>query len=111
MGLPVLNRLLEPLEFSESQEAEYRPRPFVDLAEGYPVPEDLIPKHSQVQSRVPFMTLVSFFVTCSGAVAISPCCDVCGVTSARHWVIGSLSIRCSGVDLVVWLVQFGYINI
>ena len=61
MGLPVLNRLLEPMELSDSQMAEYRARPFVDLAEGYPFPEELIPKHCQVKSRVPFMTLVSCF--------------------------------------------------
>ena len=61
MGLPVLNRLLEPMELSESQMAEYRARHFVDLAEGYPFPEELIPKHCQVKSRVPFMTLVSCF--------------------------------------------------
>ena len=61
MGLPVLYRILEPMELSESQEAEFRARPFVDLAEGYPFPEDLVPKHSQVKSRVPFMTLVSWF--------------------------------------------------
>ena len=61
MGLPVLNRLLEPLELSASQEAEFRARPFVDLAEGYPFPEDLVPKQSQVKSRVPSMTFVSCF--------------------------------------------------
>ena len=61
MGLPVLNRLLEPMELSDGQMAEYRARPFVDLAEGYPFPEELIHKHCQVKSRVPFMTLVSCF--------------------------------------------------
>ena len=61
MRLPVLNRLLEPMELSDSQIAEYRARPFVDSAEGYPFPEDLIPKHCQIKSRVPFMTLVSCF--------------------------------------------------
>ena len=49
MGLPVLNRLLEPMELSQSQMAEYRARPFVDMAEGYPFPEELIPKHCQVK--------------------------------------------------------------
>ena len=61
MGLPVLNRLLEPMELSDSQMAEYRARTFVDLAEGYLFPEELIPKHCQVKPRVPFMTLVSCF--------------------------------------------------
>ena len=58
MGLPVLNRLMEPMELSESQLAEYRSRAFEHLSEGYPFPEDLIPKHSRLDSRVPFMTLV-----------------------------------------------------
>ena len=58
-GLTIYNRLLEPMELSASQEAEFRSRPLVDLAEGYPFPEDLLPKHSRVDSKVPFMTLVS----------------------------------------------------
>ena len=45
MGLTIYNRLLEPMELSASQEAEFRSRPLVDLAEGYPIPEDLLPKH------------------------------------------------------------------
>ena len=56
MGLPVLNRLMEPMILSDTQIADYKSRPFVDLAEGYPVP-----KHSTVTSRVPFMTLVPSF--------------------------------------------------
>ena len=59
MGLPVYNRLLEPMELTESQVAEFKLRAFVDLAEGFPFPEDLLPKHSQVGSKVPFMTFIS----------------------------------------------------
>ena len=58
MGLPVLNRLMEPMELSESQLAEYRSRAFEDLSEGCPFPEDLLTKHSRLDSRVPFMTQV-----------------------------------------------------
>ena len=61
MELPVYNKLMEPMELSPSQEAEYRARPFVDLGEVFPFPEDLLPKHSKVDSKVPFMTLVSGF--------------------------------------------------
>ena len=61
MGLPVLNRLMEPMVLSDNQIADYKSWTFVDLAEGYPFPEDLVPKHSTVSSRVPFMTLVSSF--------------------------------------------------
>ena len=61
MGLSVLNRLMEPMVLSDTQMANFKSRAFVDLAEGYPFPEDLVPKHSTVTSRVPFMTLVSGF--------------------------------------------------
>ena len=46
MGLEVPNRLMEPLELSDSQLADYRSRPFVDLSGEYPFPEDLLPKFS-----------------------------------------------------------------
>ena len=58
MKLPLLNRLMEPMELSASQLAEYQSRPFEDLSEGYPFPEELLPKHSRVGSKVPFMTFV-----------------------------------------------------
>ena len=61
MGLPVLNRLMEPMVLSANQLADFNARAFVDLAEGFPFPEDRVPKHAQVTSRVPFMTLVSSF--------------------------------------------------
>ena len=35
MGLPVYNRLLEPMELSASQIADFKSRAFVDLAEGF----------------------------------------------------------------------------
>ena len=59
MGWPVLNKLMEPMTLSANQEADFRSRPFVDLGEEYPFPEDLLPKHAKVESKVPFMTLVS----------------------------------------------------
>ena len=58
MNLQVLNRSMEPMELSANQLADCRSRPFEDLAEGFPFPEDLLPKHSRVDSRVPYMTLV-----------------------------------------------------
>ena len=36
MGLQVLNRLMEPMELSDSQRADYKSGPFVDLS-GVPV--------------------------------------------------------------------------
>ena len=59
MGLQVYNRLMEPITLLDEQLADFRSRTFEDLGEGFPFPEDLAPKYSQVISRVPFMTLVS----------------------------------------------------
>ena len=59
MGLPVNNRLPEPMTLTEEQVARYEARPFVDLEEGFLFLEELLPKHSQVKSKVPFMTLVT----------------------------------------------------
>ena len=61
MGLQVLNRLMEPMELSDSQLANCRSRPFVDLSGEYLFPEDLLPKHSRAGTKVHFMTLVSCF--------------------------------------------------
>ena len=54
MELPLCNKLMEP-----SHDAEYRAQPFVDLGEEFRFPEDLLPKHAKVDSKVPFMTFVS----------------------------------------------------
>ena len=61
MELPVYNKLMEPMELSAVQEAEYRARPFVDLGPEFLFPEDLLPKHARAGSKVPFMTFVSGF--------------------------------------------------
>ena len=58
IGMPVLNQLLEPMQLSEELLAETRAKPFVELGEGYPFPEEFLPKHSRVGSKIPFMTLV-----------------------------------------------------
>ena len=54
MGLQVLNRLMEPMELSDSQLVVTA---FCGLERGVPV----LPKHSKAGSKVPFMTLVSCF--------------------------------------------------
>ena len=61
MELPVYNKLMEPMELSAIQEAEYRARSFVDLGPEFPFPEDLLPKHARADSKVLFMTFVSGF--------------------------------------------------
>ena len=58
-GMQVYNKLLEPLTLNDRQLEDHRSRPWFELGTGYPFPEDLIPKHSRIESRVPFMTLVS----------------------------------------------------
>ena len=58
-GLPIYNRLLEPMELTANQIAEYKAQLFVDLAGGFPFSEDLLPKHEQAGSKVPFMTMIS----------------------------------------------------
>ena len=67
MGLPVLNRLMEPMEMTEAQLAECRAKPFEDLGEEYPFPEDRVAKYSRVEPKVPFMT----FVGCLGQLLCS----------------------------------------
>ena len=47
------------MELSSEQHAGYKNCPFVDLSGEIPFPEDLLPKHSKVGSKVPFMTLVA----------------------------------------------------
>ena len=49
------------MTLSDSLIADYKSRFFVDLAEGYPFPQDLVPEHATVTSRVPFITPVSSF--------------------------------------------------
>ena len=50
------------MDLTEAQLAEYRAKLFEDLGEEYPFPDDLVPKHYRVESKVPFMT----FVGCLG---------------------------------------------
>ena len=59
MGLPILNRLMEPMTLTDAQVTQNGPGAFVELREGYPIPEDLLPEHSKVESSVPFMTPAS----------------------------------------------------
>ena len=59
MRLPIYNRLMEPMTLSAAQLAGFRSRPFEDLGEGFPFPEDLVPKRARIESKVPYMTLVA----------------------------------------------------
>ena len=44
MGLPVYNKVMEPMTLSSRQEDEFRSRVFVDLGPEFPFPEDLLRK-------------------------------------------------------------------
>ena len=59
MGLPVYNKFEEAMALPSAREDAFRARPFVDLSEEMPFPEDLLPKHAKVDSKVPLMALVS----------------------------------------------------
>ena len=60
MGLSVLNRLMEPMDLTMIQMAQYRAKPFENLGEEDPFPDDFVPKHSRVDFKVPFMTFVGY---------------------------------------------------
>ena len=61
-GLPVFNKLLDPMVMSPAQENGYLARPFREKPEGFSFPEDLIPSCSREDSSVPLMTMVSCLV-------------------------------------------------
>ena len=61
-GLPVFNKLMDPLELSESQRSDFLSRPFKDKSEGYNFPEDLLPSCTRVDSVVPLLTMVNCLV-------------------------------------------------
>ena len=61
-GLPVFNKLMDPLELSESQRSDFLSRPFKDKSEGYCLPEDLLPSCTRVDSVVPLVTMVNCLV-------------------------------------------------
>ena len=60
--MSVFNRLMDPMVLSESQLAEYRDWPSKGKSEGFNFPEDLLPACTQVNSSVPFMTMVHCLV-------------------------------------------------
>ena len=61
-GLPVFNKLMDPLELSESQRSDFLSRTFKDKSEGYSFPEDLLPSCTRVDSVVPLLTMVNCLV-------------------------------------------------
>ena len=103
MGLPVLNRLIEPMEMTEAELAEYRAKPFEDLGEEYPFPEDLVAKHSRVESEVPFMTFVGELLRSGGEFSLlrrlwGHFCSSLGdrkTEFALNWSRSETVVRCS----------------
>ena len=57
--LPVFNRLMDPMELSEAQVADFMSRLSKGLAKGFSFPEDLLPACTRVDSSVPLMTMIN----------------------------------------------------
>ena len=58
-GLPVFNRLMDPLELSAEQVSNFLSRPSKGLAEWFSFPEDLLPSCTRVDSSIPLLTMVN----------------------------------------------------
>ena len=58
-GMPIFNQLRQLIALTDEELNQYRSRPFEEKALGYLFPEDRLPKHSQIHSRVPLLTMVS----------------------------------------------------
>ena len=61
-GLPVYNRLMDPMVLSDAQLEEYRNRPSKGKDEGFSFPEDLLPACVQPDSSVPLMSMVNCLI-------------------------------------------------
>ena len=57
--LHVFNRLMDPMELTAGQRAEYLPRPCKEKPECFSFPEDLSPSSTRVDSSIPLITLVT----------------------------------------------------
>ena len=99
MGLRIYSRFMKPMTLSAKQLADFRSLPFADLGEGFPFPEDSLPKHACVEPKVPLMTLVS--VLCDFLRS-----DGDSNLLRRLWghFCASLNFLLSGVDLRLLLV-------
>ena len=58
-GLPVYNRLMDPIELSDTHKTDFLSRPFKDKLEGFTFPEDLLPSCTRVDSCIPLLTMVN----------------------------------------------------
>ena len=94
LGLPIINELMEPMVLTANLEDDFRSRLFVDLGGEFPFREDLLPKHSKADSKVPLMTFVSCLndLLHSGGDFVR-WYEVCGATLLFRWVVVSLSSR------------------
>ena len=61
-GLPVYNRLMDPMTLSEVQLEEYRSRPSKGKNEGFSFLEDLLPACAQLNSSVPLMSMINCLI-------------------------------------------------
>ena len=97
-GLPVFNKLMDPLELSESLRSDFLSRPFKDKSEGYSFPEDLLPSCTRVDSVVPLLTMVN----CLVELLRTSFCVGCGDVSAQPLDQTIHCTRSIGVMLSRW---------
>ena len=71
-NLPTYNRLMDPMELSETQIDEYMNCHRKGKAEGFSFPEDLLPACTQVDSSIPLMTLINCLLELLRSVAATP---------------------------------------
>ena len=58
-GLPVFNKMMDPIELSETQRTDFLLQPFEDKLEGFTFPEDLLPSCARVDSTIPLLKMVN----------------------------------------------------
>ena len=61
-NLPSVNRLMDPMELSESQVEMYMSHPSKGKSGGFSFPEDLLPPCTRLDSSVPLMTMVNCLI-------------------------------------------------
>ena len=59
--------LMDPMEKSSEQVADFLSRPSKGLAEGFSFPEDLLPACTRIDSSIPLLTMVKEMVRCGGS--------------------------------------------
>ena len=83
-GLPVFNKLMDPIGLSETPKADFLSRPFKDKLEGFTFPEDLLPSRTRVDSTIPLLTMVTCLTELLALVGHTSSCENCGAAFVRR---------------------------